>query len=103
MAAAEPDDCLSPMAPRADVAALSRGQRVVWRNGRSGREGRVKIVDDARRLPAGFEDLEPFVDQWSLTGTQERHACRETASIGDIRRFYDTMLARAPAAIAFLD
>jgi hypothetical protein len=64
---------------------------------------RVKVVKDARGLPSGFEDLEAFVDQWSLPGTQERHACREAASIADIRRFYDAMLARAPAAIDFLD
>jgi len=60
-------------------------------------------IHDARRLPAGFEDLEPFVDQWSLKGTQERHVRRETTSIEDIRRFYDAMLAKAPAVIAFLD
>jgi len=54
-------------------------------------------------LPAGFEELEPFVDQWCLKGTQERHARRESASMEDIRRFYDAMLAKAPAAIAFLD
>ena len=54
------------------------------------------------RLPAGFEDLEPFLDQWCLQGTQERHTRRETASMQDIRRFYDVMFAKAPAAIAFL-
>jgi hypothetical protein len=54
-------------------------------------------------LPAGFEELEPFLDQWGLKGTQERHAHRESASMEDIRRFYDAMLAKAPAAIAFLD
>jgi hypothetical protein len=54
-------------------------------------------------LPAGFEELEPFLDQWCLKGTQERHAHRESASMEDIRRFYDAMLAKAPAAIAFLD
>lgn len=58
---------------------------------------------NAAALPAGFEDLEPFLDQWCLTGTQERHARRETASMEDIRRFYDAMLARAPDAIAFLE
>ena len=58
---------------------------------------------NAAALPAGFEDLEPFLDQWCLTGTQERHVRRETASMEDIRRFYDAMLARAPDAIAFLE
>ena len=58
---------------------------------------------DASNLPDGFEDLEPFVAQWCLDGTQERHRRRESASMDDIRRFYDAMLERAPAAIAFLD
>jgi hypothetical protein len=57
----------------------------------------------AKVLPAGFEDLEPFLDQWCLKGTQERHTRRETASMEDIHRFYDAMLAKAPAAIALLD
>lgn len=54
-------------------------------------------------LPAGFEDLEPFVAHWCLKTTQERHVRRESASMEDIRAFYDAMLAKAPAAIAFLD
>jgi len=58
---------------------------------------------DGAKLPAGFEDLEPFLDQWCLKATQERHARRESASLQDIRRFYEAMLAKAPAAIAFLD
>ena len=57
----------------------------------------------ARELPDGFEDLEPFLALWCLKTTQERHIRRETASMDDIRRFYDAMLARAPDAIAFLD
>jgi hypothetical protein len=60
-------------------------------------------MNDGIRLPAGFEELEPFVDQWCLKGTQERHTRRESASMADIRRFYDAMLAKAPAAIALLD
>jgi hypothetical protein len=60
-------------------------------------------VHDAATLPPGFEDLAPFLDQWCVPETQQRHAHRETASMEDIRRFYDAMLAKAPAAIAFLD
>jgi hypothetical protein len=60
-------------------------------------------VRDAATLPSGFEDLAPFLDQWCLPETQQRHARRETASMEDIRRFYDAMLAKAPAAIALLD
>ena len=60
-------------------------------------------MGDARKLPAGFDDLEPFVERWGLKGTQERHVRRETASMEDIRGFYDAMVARAPDAIAFLE
>ena len=60
-------------------------------------------MDEARELPASFEDLEPFVDHWGLKGTQDRHARRESASMEDIRGFYDAMVARAPDVIAFLE
>jgi hypothetical protein len=60
-------------------------------------------MTDKIRLPAGFEDLERFVEEWCRPQTQQRHTCRETASMEDIRQFYDAMLAQAPAAIAFLD
>jgi hypothetical protein len=60
-------------------------------------------MHDALQLPTGFEDLEPFVGSWCLPGTQERHERRERASMEDIRLFYDAMLAKAPAAITFLD
>jgi len=60
-------------------------------------------MNGAFGLPAGFEDLEPFVDRWCLQETQQRHVRRETASMQDIRQFYDAMLAKAPAAIAILD
>jgi hypothetical protein len=60
-------------------------------------------MHDTKGLPAGFGDLEPFLDQWCLQTTQERHTRRETASMDDIRRFYDVMLAKAPSVIAFLD
>ena len=63
----------------------------------------MKAMHDPRRLPTGFEALEPFVDQWALNGTQARHSRRETTGIEDIRRFYDVMLAQASAAIACLD
>ena len=57
---------------------------------------------NATKLPPGFEEIEPFVAQWCLRRTQERHERRESSSIDEIRRFYDAMLARAPDAIAYL-
>ena len=63
----------------------------------------MNVPHDAGGLPDGFEDLEPFLAQWCLDRTQERHSHRESASMDDIRRFYDAMVERAPAAIARLD
>ncbi len=54
-------------------------------------------------LPPGFEDLEPFVDYWVRSTNDERWRQRSKASMPDIQRFYDTMLARAEDAIAHLD
>lgn len=54
-------------------------------------------------LPNGFEDLEGFVDYWMRDTLHDRLQQRSRASMEDIRRFYDAMLARAEDAIAYLD
>lgn len=56
-----------------------------------------------RALPPNFEDLEPFVEYWLRDTNDERWQQRSRASMDDIRRFYDAMLARAEDAIAYLD
>lgn len=48
-----------------------------------------------RRLPEGFEALEPFVDQWVHGGFQDRFVTRYTSEMADISAFYD---AAAPLA-----
>ena len=53
-------------------------------------------------LPAEFEDLAPFVD-WALESERERNAKRYASDISEIRRFHEVMVARAEAAIAYLD
>lgn len=54
-------------------------------------------------LPAGFEDLEPFLAQWDLPTFNERRAFRGGLSLEEIRRFYDAMVPRASAALALID
>jgi hypothetical protein len=54
-------------------------------------------------LPAGFETLEPFVTRWALPTTGERIVARASASMDDIRAFYEAMLAKADAAMTHID
>lgn len=52
-------------------------------------------------LPEGFEDLLPFID-WARPTEMERNAKRWSASLEESRAFYDTMIARGPAALQYL-
>lgn len=54
-------------------------------------------------LPAGFEELAPFVAYWVVPTSQERIARRSEASMHDIRQFYDAMMARGEELLAFFD
>ncbi len=55
-----------------------------------------------QQLPAAFTDLEPFM-AWSLTTEAERQRKRMSSSMADIQAFYDTLLPRMDAIIAYLD
>ena len=54
-------------------------------------------------LPAGFEELEPFVDEWALPTRAERYATRLSKSIDELVEFYDAIAPRAEEAIDYLD
>lgn len=54
-------------------------------------------------LPAGFEDLVPFVDYWAGETTEARIHARSTASMATIREFYDAMTERAEAALQYVE
>jgi len=56
----------------------------------------------SKSLPTEFVDLEPFID-WSLESERERNAKRYASEMIEIRRFHDAMVARAEAAIVYLD
>ena len=53
-------------------------------------------------LPPGFEDLEPHVNYWAISGQNERRYQRCDTTIEEVRRFYDAMLPRADAAMTYL-
>lgn len=55
------------------------------------------------RLPAGFEELEPFVDKWAVDDIPTRIAVRSTSSMEDIRTFYDAIVPRTVEAMALID
>ncbi len=54
-------------------------------------------------LPAEFAELEPYAATWSLATERERWAQRMASSIDDLDSFYDAILPRAEAAIAYCD
>ena len=53
-------------------------------------------------LPPGFADLEAFVPGWVLPDAAARMAKRQASAIADLRTFYDAMLPRGEAALAWL-
>jgi hypothetical protein len=55
-----------------------------------------------RQLPAGFVELEPFLD-WSLATEHERSAKRQASSIAEIQAFYDAMVARLGEILSYLN
>ena len=56
----------------------------------------------AQKLPAAFDDLEPFVS-WALAKEQERTSKRLASSMEEIQSFYDSMSARLEAAMEYLN
>jgi hypothetical protein len=54
-------------------------------------------------LPAGFEDLEIFVDDWALATETERMKKRWSSSMEEIRALYDAMVPRIEAVLDYLD
>jgi hypothetical protein len=54
-------------------------------------------------LPDGFGDLAAFASVWALPTELERNRQRHRATIEDIQRFYDAMLARMDAIMEHLN
>lgn len=53
-------------------------------------------------LPAGFADLEPLVAEWSLPNEQARYVKLHASTLPQLQAFYDAMLPRMDAVMAFL-
>jgi hypothetical protein len=60
-------------------------------------------VDSSQTLPSGFEELQPYLRYWGGKTTQARWDARSSASLDDIRMFYDAVLRRADDIIKHLD
>lgn len=54
-------------------------------------------------LPAPFRDLDVFVPLWAFPTEQERSEKRWRSSPGDFEAFYNAMLPRIEAVMAYLD
>lgn len=54
-------------------------------------------------LPAGFDDLEPFVEYWARETQTERLYQRLAAKMPKIRAFYDAITPRLKAILDHLD
>ncbi|WP_322029255.1 hypothetical protein [Paraburkholderia sp. J76] len=61
------------------------------------------VSSSSGRLPAGFEELEPFVDQWSAATSHERWMRRALTPYPEIVEFYEAMFARAEEATVYLE
>jgi len=54
-------------------------------------------------LPMGFDDLNPFVNDWAIPDEASRMRKRWSSGMDEIRRFYDTMIGRVNEALDYLD
>jgi hypothetical protein len=54
-------------------------------------------------LPAEFADLEPFAADWCIPSEAARYDKRLASSMAELQSFYDAIVPRAEAAIAYLD
>lgn len=54
------------------------------------------------RLPPEFADLEKWVAAWALPTEKERYFRLLERTVEELRPFYDAMLGRSPAIIAYL-
>ena len=57
----------------------------------------------AALLPKEFADLERFAATWALPREHDRWKRRVKSSVAEIKDFYETMLPRMDAIVAYLD
>jgi hypothetical protein len=54
-------------------------------------------------LPDEFASLEPFAPVWALSSASERYRRRLASSMEEMQSFYDAVVPRAEAAMAYLE
>jgi hypothetical protein len=54
-------------------------------------------------LPAGFEELEPYVADWAKPARDARYATRLAKPQEELEAFYDVIAPRAEEALRYLD
>ena len=57
----------------------------------------------AAALPAGYEELEPWLADWAKPLRNDRYASRMSKPINELGAFYDAIAARAEDAMVYLD
>lgn len=60
-------------------------------------------MNEAHRLPPGFDALTPFVAMWTVGTTAERAQLRTDCTAEQRRAFYDTAAPLLEPALAYLD
>ena len=61
------------------------------------------MISNERVLPAGYEELEPFVAEWALPENMQRYIKRVNSTMEELQGFYDAVEPRAAEGIALLD
>ncbi len=59
--------------------------------------------DVATTLPGGFEDLEPFVERWAVSGTANRARLRRQSAPEERAAFFETARELVDPALTLLD
>lgn len=54
-------------------------------------------------LPEEFADLEHFAPVWALADANARYEQRKASTFPELQEFYDAVVPRAQAAMAYLD
>lgn len=54
-------------------------------------------------LPADFADLQPWVERWALPTEPQRNRARRASAMPELQAFYDAMLPRMDALVAYLN
>lgn len=66
--------------------------------------GEQANAQDSVALPAGFEDLAPFIEEWAHLDTQElRYLQRQQLPMERLNAYYEVVMPRLDAIFAHLD